>query len=60
MPKKKVEPKNKCHLCEAQAVLYFDYKFWCVKCGSDPLTEYSKKIKCNINNLSEEKLNNIF
>jgi uncharacterized OB-fold protein len=38
----KKEVKNPCHICGKYSVLYFDYKMWCAKCGSEPLKKYSK------------------
>jgi len=59
--KRKIDPKHQCHLCDSLGILYFDYKLWCVKCGKEPLSAYSEKIrKKKSQTLSEEQLNNIF
>jgi len=57
---KKVEKPSKtlCHICGKNSVLYFDYKYWCGKCGSEPLAEFSKNKRSKI--ISEEDLNRIF
>lgn len=61
MPKRKVDAKYQCHLCDLEATLYFDYKKWCIKCGKEPLATYSEAVrKQRSKNLSEEELNNTF
>jgi hypothetical protein len=59
MAKKVLKVTSPCHICGKYSIYYFDYKFWCLKCGKDPLTEFNNDRK-NKKELTEEELNNQF